>query len=154
MWWKRKKKRVELTPADIISRIREFLMDSQAPSAYHMSVLMGCSPMSDEVADHEEEASEERVQKIDHLIPILHAFAQTMSEATVKHQKAHTSDGSGDEELEELLGHLPPEIWEAAESVLTQISMTTVIGVISQLVDMGFLLIGNDPKIRKRLTHE
>jgi hypothetical protein len=114
-----------------------------------MSVIMGCTPISDEVAEHEEEDSEDRVSKIDHLIPILYAFAHTMAEASVEHQLAHLEDNSEDEDTESLLSQLPPEVWEASQHMFTQISMSTLIGTISQLVDMGFIRIGTPAHVRK-----
>jgi hypothetical protein len=147
-WWK-KSRFPDLSPESITSRIRGFFLDSQMPSAHHMSVIMGCSPISEEVAEHEEEDSEARVDKIDHLIPILYAFAHTMAQASVEHQLAHLEDDSEDEDSESLLSQLPPEIWEASQNLFTQVSMSTLIGTISQLVDMGFLKVGTPSHVKK-----
>jgi hypothetical protein len=112
-----------------------------------MSILMGLSPMSDDVAEHEEQDSDARVDKIDHLIPILFAFSTTMAQAAVAHQKAHVEDDLEDEDS--IFANLPPEIWDSSQTMFTTISMNTLVGAISQLVDMGFLTISTPKSIKK-----
>jgi len=144
-WFRKSQGRV---PESLISsRIRGFILDSQAPSAHHMSILMGLSPMSDDVAEHEEQDSDARVDKIDHLIPILFAFSTTMAQAAVAHQKAHVEDDLEDEDS--IFANLPPEIWDSSQTMFTTISMNTLVGAISQLVDMGFLTISTPKSIKK-----
>jgi len=143
-----RKKHLKLPDDILTSRIRGFILDSQAPSAHHMSLLLGLSPMSDEVAEHEEEDSDIRVSKIDHLLPVLFAFSTTMAEAAVAHQKAHIEDEAEDDE-ESILSHLPPEIWDATQGMFTTVSMNTLVGAVSQLVDMGFLEVKTPKSIKK-----
>lgn len=134
----RKKKKPDITLAEITNRIRGFLLDSQVSDAYHMSTILGCSVVSDEVATMEEEESDLRVAKVDHLIPVIYAYAHAMAEGTVEHQKAHLDD----EDVEAI----PDSAWASTRKVFTQVSMNTTLGAISQLVDMGFLTVAKNKK--------
>lgn len=130
MMW-RKKKRKDITLSDITSRIRGFILDSQVTDADHISVLLGCSVISDEIADKEEEESDYRVARVEHLIPVMYAYAHAMAEGVVEHQRDHID--------EEDIAGIPTEAWLATRKAFTQIAMNSLLGAISQLVDMGFL---------------
>jgi hypothetical protein len=126
---RRKKLRGELTLAEISSRIRGFLLDSQIQNAHELSVIVGCSPISDDVADREDEESDNRVEKIAHLIPILYAYSHTMAEAATEYQRQNMKDTP----------QLPEEVWKFSRKLTEQISMSALLGAVSQLVDMGVL---------------
>ena len=128
----------ELSTGELTGRIRSFFMDSQIPEAYHISTIMGCTDISDDAADMEEAASDARVTRIDHLIPLLFAYAKSMAEGVVKHQQAHLD--------EEALAEADPEVWVATEKMFTEITMNTLVGAVSQMVDMGFLVIKSEQK--------
>jgi hypothetical protein len=133
MWFKKKKpESPEITLAEITNRIRGYVLDSQISGGHEISLLIGCSPISDEVAYMEEEQSDARVSRITHLIPILYAYAHTLSEGMVESQRA------GAEDSEEDFG-IPSAAWATTRKVFTQIAFSALLGAISQLVDMGFL---------------
>ena len=127
MWHKRL--RGELTLAEITSRIRGFLLDSQIQDANELAVIVGCSPISDDVADREYEESDKRVEEITHLIPILYAYSHTMAEAATEYQRANMK-----EDLK-----IPDEVWKFSRRMTEQIAMSALLGAVSQLVDMGAL---------------
>jgi hypothetical protein len=134
----RRKKVPEISIPAVTSRVREFLLDSQIDDAHHMSAILGCPLISDELADKEEEESDNRVAQVDHLIPILYAYAQAMAQGIVEHQKEHL------EEDEETSGvEIPDKAWAATRKVFAEISLNMSLGAISQLVDMGFLVVPN-----------
>lgn len=126
---RRKKFRGELTLAEINNRIRGFLLDSQIQNAHELAVLAGCTPISDDVADREDEESDKRVEEIAHLIPILYAYSHTMAEAATEYQRANMKEAA----------KLPDEVWNFSRKLTEQISMSALLGAVSQLVDMGVL---------------
>lgn len=133
-FWERKPKRV-ITMGEVSSRIRGFLLDAQLPEAHAMAVVLGCSPISDDVAFMEEEQSDKRVEEIGILTPLLYAFAHSMAEATQEVQR------------EALKGEVPEEVWRYSRKLVEQIALGALMGTTSQLVDMGLLHL--DKRLKK-----
>lgn len=128
----KRKKKPKLTLADMSARIRGFILDSQINDAHELSVLLGCSNLSDEVQHKEEKESDKRVEKIAYLIPLLYSHSHLIAEGSVEFQRLNISD--------ELKG-IPEEIWLESKNTMEQISISSLMGSISQLVDMGLLEI-------------
>jgi hypothetical protein len=133
----KKKKKPKLTLADMSSRIRGFILDSQINDAHELSVILGCSVLSDEVQHKEEKESDKRVEKIAYLIPLLYSHSHLIAEGAVEFQRQNT--------VEELKG-LPDEIWLESKNMMEQISISALMGSISQLIDMGLLEIPKEHK--------
>lgn len=125
--------------ADVSNRMRGFILDSQVQSAHTISTLLGLPVISDEVAEREEEESDLRVDRVSYLMPLLYAHARTMAEGSVALQKGSAT---------ELVSQVPDEVWAASRHLLEEITMSVLMGSISQLVDMGLLEIPK--KIRKK----
>lgn len=128
----KKKKKPKLNLADMSGRIRGFILDSQINDAHELSVLLGCSTISDEVQQKEEKESDKRVDKISYLIPLLYSYSHLLAEGSVEFQKLNVVD--------ELKG-IPEEIWLESRNTMEQISISALMGSISQLIDMGLLEI-------------
>jgi hypothetical protein len=128
----KRKKRPKLTLADMSSRIRGFILDSQINDAHELSVLLGCSVISDEVQHKEEKESDKRVDKIAYLIPLLYSHSHLIAEGSVEFQRIN---------IEEELKGIPEEIWLESKKTMEQIAISSLIGSISQLIDMGLLEI-------------
>lgn len=135
--WRKKRKPKPLTVAEISARLRGFLLDAQLPQAHEMALHLGCSPISDELAFMEEEESDKRLEKISSLTPLLYALSHALAEASVEVNKGKLPSGE----------ELPEEIWVHSRRLLEQVSLSVLIGAISQLVDMGFLEVNK--KFRK-----
>jgi hypothetical protein len=117
------------TLAEVTNRIRGFLLDSQIQNAHELAVIVGCSPISEDVADREEEESDKRIASVAHLIPILYAYSHTMAEAATQYQRQNMTT-----ELK-----IPEEVWQFSKKLTEQISLSALLGAVSQLVDMGIL---------------
>jgi hypothetical protein len=128
----KKKKPKGITLAEVNTRLRGLLLDSQVNHAHELSVILGCSAMSDEVMEREEEESEKRVEKISYLIPMLYAHSHAMSEGSIEYQKTNLSKEMKD---------IPDELWLESRKMMEQLSISVLMGSISQLVDMGLLEI-------------
>jgi hypothetical protein len=127
-----KKLGIDISLADLSNRIRGFVLDSQIQNANELSELLGCVVISDEVQEREEEESDKRVEKISYLVPLLFAQVHLLSEAAVEYQK---------ETLPEELGEIPDDIWRESRKMMEQVSLSALMGSLSQLVDMGLLEI-------------
>jgi hypothetical protein len=127
-----KKKSKTPTTMEVTRRIRGFILDSQIQNAHELSVILGCSAISDDVQEREEEESDKRIEKISHLVPFLYAQTHLLAEGAVEYQKSNVT---GD------LKKIPDEIWWESRKMMEQVSLSAVMGSISQLVDMGLLEI-------------
>jgi len=130
---RRNKKKDELTLADVTNRLRGFILDSQIQNAHELSVILGCSPLSDELQEKEEEESDNRVDKIGSLIPLLYAHAHVLAEGAVEFQRANVKN--------EALKNLPDEMWWESRKLMEQMALSVLLGSVSQLVDMGLLTV-------------
>lgn len=131
MFKKKKKRRTKITMAEVTSRVRGLIVDSQIQDAHRLAELAGCSSISLELQEHEEIESDDRVDLIEPLIPILFAHAHILSEASIEYQKENLEGAN----------KLPVEIWQFSRKMTEQIAFSTLVGSLSQLVDMGLVTI-------------
>jgi hypothetical protein len=128
MFLKKKKKAVTL--GDINNRIRGFILDSQIQNAHELSVILGCPIISDDVQEREEQESDKRIEKISYLVPLLYAHVHLLAEGAVEYQKSTLPDE---------LQNLPAEIWTESRRMMEQVALSTLVGSVSQLIDMGLI---------------
>lgn len=123
----------------IQSKIREFLFDTQIEEAEHMSELMGCSPLSEELFNREADESEKRIKKIEHLIPLAFVCATTLADALVKHELEHSTEKTKN----------PVQALITRQIVLAS-AFPAIVATLSQLVDMGLVKpVIKNPRTRK-----
>lgn len=133
-----KKKAPKLpTLGDISNRLRGYVMDSQVQNGHELSVILGCSVISEELQIHEEQESDKRVDKISHLIPLIYAFSHALAEGAIEYQRANLSAD---------LKNIPEETWWESRKMMEQVSMSAILGTISQMVDMGMLEVTKKKK--------
>lgn len=127
MFFKKAKKLFDF--ADINTRMRGFILDTQLTDAHEIAEILGASFISDEVAEREEEESDKRLDKINYLVPLMYAHIRILTEGATEYQKATISPSV----------EIPDELWDANKAQVEKISMAAVQGIISQLVDIGLL---------------
>lgn len=130
------KKPSDISLAEINTRLRGFLLDSQIQDAVELAVILGCTAISDEVADREFEESDKRVEKVSALIPLMYAYSHTLAEAATEYQRQNL-----DSEIP-----IPEEVWKFSRKLTEQIAMSTLLGAVSQLVDMEALSLPSNKK--------
>lgn len=123
-----KKKSKTVTMHEVQERLRGFILDSQLQNAHELTTYLGCSPLSLEVATKEEQESDKRTERVGYLIPMLYAQAHAISEASVALQRTMITTEKVSEET-----------WKHSRMLVEQITMSTLVGSVSQLVDMGLL---------------
>ena len=134
----KKKKKNRVPPiAEINNRVRGFIMDSQIQNSHEIAYILGLPALSDEIAEKEEQVSDDRVERIEYLIPILYAHAHTLAEASIEYQKSNIENMEG----------LPKEMSIFGRKLLEQVALSALLGSTSQLIDMGLLEI---PKRMKK----
>lgn len=126
----KKKRPKDVTLGELNSRLRGYILDSQIQNGHELSVLLGCTSLSDEVAEREEEESDKRLERISYLVPLLYAYSHTLSEGAVEYQRQN---------LPAELKDLPDELWTASRRMMEQVTMSALMGAVSQLIDMGLL---------------
>lgn len=129
-WFRSKTK--EPSVAEINSRLRGFLLDSQINHAHEISQILGCGNISEEVAEKEEEESEKRIELISHLMPLIHVYSVSLSSGAVEFQRSS---------LPEQLQELPDEVWWDSRKLMEEVSTAAILGAVSQLVDLGLLQV-------------
>lgn len=135
--FKKRKDKAMPSIAEISSRLRGFIMDSQVQNGHELAVILGCSATSEELQLHEENESDKRLDKIAHLVPLLYAYAHTLAEASVEYQRANTS---------EELKSIPDEVWWESRKLMEQVALSVLMGAVSQLVDMKLIRLAKGHK--------
>ena len=135
-WFKRKKKFEfdgDRFAAEVMYRVRGLFLDSQLQDAFSLSVIAGTTAVSDEVAEMEQQDSDKRVQKIEHLIPLILTQTYSISKAMAELEKTKAMRTDID---------VPDEFWELYQSRNQDITIAAVVGCIAQMVDIGLLTVG------------
>jgi hypothetical protein len=135
-WFKRKKKfefDADRFAAEVMYRVRGLFLDSQLQDAFSLSVIAGTTAVSDEVAEMEQQDSDKRVQKIEHLIPLILTQTYSISKAMAELEKAKAIG----KDVE-----VPDEFWELYQSRNQDMTLAAVVGCIAQMVDIGLLTVG------------
>lgn len=118
-----------------VNNTREFIKDTghEAPDEAHILALLQIPPISDEVAEMEDEASTRRLAAVQFLLPALNSYAKLFATGTVAHERAHLP--------EELLDQLPEGLLERNLETLHVFGVQLTMGVLAQFVDRGFLAV-------------
>jgi hypothetical protein len=132
-----RKKRIELDldalTTEVMFRMRGLLLDAQLEDAFALSVISGTSMVSNEVAAKEQEESDRRYARISHLYPLIFAHTYHIAKSISELQKVKL--GKWAEEMD-------PEEWEHVVSTTQQIAIASVVGSLSQMVDLNLLTVG------------
>jgi hypothetical protein len=118
----------------IKTHLREFILDSQIPDGDSISVELGCSPISEELLEREEEESDLRVEKISFLIPLLYGYAALFSEAFVS-TMAPPESLMKEPEMAKMVDGMTRETRKVFEESMAHL----LVGSVSQMIDLGLL---------------
>jgi len=112
--------------------IRQVIYDSMLMPAEEIAVAMGLPPISDEVAEMEEAASEERLEKFSFLIPFIDSHADIASKIATSAYMIEEDDMEGVEKygIEDL---------ENLGKMFRLVALSSSISCISTLFNMGLI---------------
>lgn len=137
-WFKKRKKeepepdpiqlKTEYIALSVVTLLRNVLYDSMLSDPESISKKLGLPPISEEVSEKEEEASEERIDKIAVLLPLIEAHAELSSKIAIAGYSNVAPLEQESEEAQDLI-----------LSFFKIISFSAAASCISTLVDLGLL---------------
>lgn len=142
MWWNRRKKfqskivKVKHIPLPIL--IRQAIYDSMLEPAEEIADAMGLPPISDEVSEMEERASQERLERFSNLIPFIDAHSDIASRiATASYVLGE--DGTRED--------MPDHELERLSSMFKLVALSSSLSCISSLISLELIeskILGDD----------
>lgn len=130
--WRRKRRiNTEFIQVPMPVLVRQVVYDSIFHSSEQIAVRMGLPPVSDEVSEMEQRASEERIDRFAALLPFIDAHAEISAQVSttaymleLEEEGRSIEDGEG---LDELMG------------LFKLVSMSAAVSCISTLMDLNLL---------------
>ena len=133
MFWRKKKRihiedvKVKHLPLPVL--IRQVIYDTMLMPAEDIAYAMGLPPISEEVSEMEERASQERLERFSHLIPFIDSHADIAARITA----AAYALEDDDEDLPEL-GDL-----ENLTRLFRLVSLSSSVSCVSTLFNLGLI---------------
>jgi hypothetical protein len=133
-WFKKKKKDkepeevVEYMSLPVSTLLRNIIYDSMLMEPESIANRLGLSPVSEDVSEMEEDASQERLEKIAPLIPLIEAHSMLSSEISLAGYSSIANIDEMDDDTKELY-----------KKFFATISFTAAVSCVSTLVDLGLL---------------
>jgi hypothetical protein len=135
--FKRKKKRVIFedvnerhVPLPVL--IRQVIYDSMLMPAEDIADAMGLPPISDEVAEMEERASQDRLERFSQLIPFIDSHADISSNIAIAAYMLDDGDFSDDERI-------GMEDIENLSKLFRLVSLSSTLSCVSTLFNLGLI---------------
>ena len=128
-FWKRKRKIVNVTQVPLSVLMRQIVYDTMLSPTEGIADMMGLPPISDEVADMEEEAHETRLGNIAGLLPFIDAHAEIMAKIATA---AYTLDNDLPEEV-------PAGGLEMLSDLFKMVALASSVSCVSTLKNIGLI---------------
>ena len=106
--FRRKKKRLSITQVPLTVLMREIIYDAMLTPTEGIAELIGLPPISSEVAEMEEQASQDRLSNISGLIPFIDAHADIAAKIATS---AYMLDEDNNEDM------TPEQVAKAADKI-------------------------------------
>lgn len=135
MFWKKKQKktRLEVHKIPLPVLIRQIIYDTMLMPSEDIAMAMGLPPISDEVADMEEEASQERLERFSQLIPFIDSHADITARIATA---AYMLEDAEDDGLAEKMGL---EDAENMTKLFRLVSLSSTLSCVSALFNLGLI---------------
>jgi hypothetical protein len=128
-FFRRKAKTFSTTQVPLSVLMREIVYDAMLTPTEGIADLMGLPPISDEVAEMEEQASHDRLSNISELLPFIDAHADIVA-------KIATSAYILDEENDESMGK---EQIDQLHHLFKMVSLSAAVSCVSTLANIGLI---------------
>lgn len=128
--FRRKKKRAKVLQIPLPVLIRQVIYDSMLTPPEGIADAMGLPPISEEVADMEQQASDDRIGALSVLIPFIDAHADIAAKIATA---AYTLEDS------DIIGGVTEEAMDALLELFRLVSLASSVSCISTLVNLGLL---------------
>jgi len=113
--------------------IRNIIYDAMAKNPERIAEVLGLPPVSEDVSEMENEASDKRLAKIDILFPLLHHHADIAASVGAAGYAVSNEDEDD----------LTDEILAAMRNMFKQVAWISAVSCISQFLDMGLIEVRN-----------
>jgi len=128
-FFRRKAKTFSTTQVPLSVLMREIVYDAMLTPTEGIADLMGLPPISDEVAEMEEQASHDRLSNISELLPFIDAHADIVAKiATSAYILDEENDESMSKEQIDQLNHL-----------FKMVSLSAAVSCVSTLANIGLI---------------
>lgn len=127
--FRRKKKKVSVTQVPLTVLMREIIYDAMLTPTEGIADLMGLPPISSEVAEMEEQASQDRLSNIAALLPFIDAHADIAA-------KIATSAYMLDEENAE---DITQEQLDQLNHLFRMVALSSAVSCVSTLANIGLI---------------
>jgi hypothetical protein len=128
-FWKRKKKVVSVTQVPLSVLMRQIVYDTMLTPTEGIAEMMGLPPISDEVADMEEDAHELRLSNISGLLPFIDAHSEILAKIATA---AYTLDNELPEEL-------PVDGLSVLSDLFKMVALASSVSCVSTLKNIGLI---------------
>jgi hypothetical protein len=128
-FWRSKKRKVNVTQVPLSVLMRQIVYDAMLTPTEGIAEMMGLPPISDEVADMEQEAHETRLGKIAGLLPFIDAHAEILAKIATA---AYTLDHDFDERI-------PEEGLDQLSELFKMVALASSVSCVSTLNNIGLI---------------
>lgn len=135
-WFKRKKPKKSAVLINPHGLIRNVIYDAMMPDPEHIALAVGLAPLSADVAEMEEEASEKRLNRVAALLPLLENHAVIAGKVTAMNYAIS-------KEFDPIDSELTDEMLEALSSMFGYVSFISTVSFLTQCVDLGLIEVAH-----------
>lgn len=108
--------------------LQRFLLDSRIAESQQLGTLLGLPPMSEEQSVEEQDASDERAERLAPVAPLICFYSSSLTDAVTEYMRTVTSGMGLNEEAAAVIGEL-----------VYRVSLAAALGTVSQLEDLGLI---------------
>lgn len=130
MFWRRRKPKLEITQVPLSVLMRQIVYDSMLTPTEGIAEMLGLPPISDDVADMEQQAHEDRLGNVAGLLPFIDAHADILAKIATA---AYTLDSSMSEE------NVPQEAMSELTQLFRMVALASSVSCVSTLKEIGLI---------------
>lgn len=108
--------------------MHRFLLDSRLTETQQLATILGLSPLDDEEGAEEDAAASERARRMSPIAPLISLLSSVLSVAVVEYLQTTTDEA------------FPEEIADYLVGILSRISLSTSLGTVARLEDLGLIV--------------
>ncbi len=129
-FWRRRRPKLEITQVPLSVLMRQIVYDSMLTPTEGIAEMMGLPPVSDDVADMEQQAHETRLSNVAGLLPFIDAHADILAKIATS---AYMLDNPEPEE------ELPIEAVSKLNELFRMVALASSVSCVSTLKEIGLI---------------
>jgi hypothetical protein len=128
-FWRRNKRKITVTQVPLSVLMRQIVYDAMLTPTEGIAEMMGLPPISDEVAEMEEEAHQDRLSNIAALLPFIDAHAEILAQVATA---AYILDA-------ENAGEFPEDGMDQLNQLFRMVALASSVSCVSTLSNIGLI---------------